>query len=82
MRRTCACRMSVRSPQQVLRGRCDVLNDPQRAPSATGHRLADDWRILRALALYRLLLVSLLLVLFEPATARRLFRRYAHGWFY
>lgn len=44
--------------------------------------MTEDWRILRALALYRLLLDSLLLVLFETNTGKDLFGQIAPMWFH
>lgn len=44
--------------------------------------MSEDWRILRALALYRLLLDSLLLILFETNIGKDLFGQIAPMWFH
>jgi two-component system sensor histidine kinase PilS (NtrC family) len=43
--------------------------------------MSEDWRILRALGLYRLLLDSLLLILFETNIGKDLFAQIAPTWF-
>lgn len=49
---------------------------------AAAHATPEDWRILRALSFYRLLLVTLQLVLYETGYLARIFDVFLPRWFY
>jgi two-component system sensor histidine kinase PilS (NtrC family) len=50
--------------------------------SDTGHLTPEDWRILRALSFYRLLLVTLQIALYESGYLERIFDVFMPRWFY
>lgn len=51
-------------------------------PDNAGHLTPEDWRILRALSFYRLLLVTLQLSLYESGYLERIFDVFMPRWFY